>query len=88
MCMGNPTTRTIEITYLREKLEESDIQKFAEILAAGVCDYLRARGKGGVSKAAAKRAASALKTARDIGVKCSENPTENALISGEEGSTL
>lgn len=57
-------------------------------MAAGVCDYLRARGKGGVSKAAAKRAASALKTARDIGVKYSENPTENALISGEEGSTL
>lgn len=86
--MGSHIQKTIEVSCLREQFEEADIQRFAEILAAGVCDYLRSRGKGGVSKAAAKRASSALKTARDIGAKCSENPTENALISGEEGSTL
>lgn len=46
--------RNIEFTCLREKFEKAYIQKLAEILAAGICDYLRSRGNGGVSKAAAK----------------------------------
>ena len=80
--------RNVEITGLRDKIEEADIQKLAEILASGICDYLRSNGKGGISKAAAKHAASALKTAREIGVKCSGNPTENALINDGEDSNL
>lgn len=80
--------RAIEHTYTHEKLEEADIQKLAEILAAGICDYLRSTGNGGISKAAAKRAASAFKTAREIGAKCAETPTENDLLSGGKDYTL
>ncbi|MDD2772290.1 MAG: hypothetical protein PHP45_01180 [Elusimicrobiales bacterium] len=77
-----------EITYLREKLDADECRKLVNLLADGVCDYLLASRKIGIRKIVAKRAANALKTARGISVQCSENPTENALISGGNDSIM
>ena len=86
--MANKPQKGIEVAFPQELLKDADIQKFIEILSDGVCDYLTAAGKTGSGTATIKRASNALKTARDISAKCSEIPTENALISGEEGSIL
>lgn len=86
--MSNHTNRAVETTSILEKFEEADIQKLTEILAAGICDYFHAYGKTGAGKAAAKRAAKALKTARELTVKCSEIPSENDLLSGGDESIL
>lgn len=80
--------KNIETVYTRNEFEESDIQKLTEILAAGVSDYLKAANKTESAKAATRRAAEALKTAREIGAKCAEIPTENDLLSGGKDYTL
>ena len=80
--------KNIETTYLREFLDEADTRKLIEILSGGVCDYLKAASRTASAKAAARRAAEALKTAREIGAKCAEIPTENDLLSGGKDYTL
>lgn len=77
-----------EVTFLREELDSEDCRKFINLLADGVCDYLLASRKIGIRKIVAKRAENALKTARGISIQCSENPTEDALISGGNDSIM
>lgn len=77
-----------EVTFLREELDPEDCRKLVNLLADGVCDYLLASRKIGIRKILANRAAKALKNARDISVHCSENPTENALITGGNDSIM
>ena len=77
-----------EVTFLREKLSADDYRKFVNLMADGICDYLLASRKIGTCKTVAKRASSALRNAHDITARCSENPTEDALIPGGNDSIM
>lgn len=78
--------KNIETTCIQQHLDAMDLQKVIEILSSGICAYLSANKK--TNKAAAKRAAKALKTARELTIKCSEIPSENDLLSGGDESIL